>query len=107
MTTQRDANGRFGAGNPGNRTPHNANPADRDLRSLTKDLRKTTKPIVDLLDAAEPMLLALALEKAETDDAVLAGVLQLMAARVGRENLAALERIQLQAELLANPTPTH
>ncbi len=105
MTTQRDANGRFGPdnqANPAGRKP--LSQGDRDLRSLTKDLRKSTKPIVELLDAAEPMLLALALEKAETDDAVLAGVLQLMAARVGRENLAALERIQLQAELLTNST---
>ena len=58
---------------------------------MTRELRKHAKPIDELLSAAEPVLLALAIERADQDDAVLAGVLHLMATRRDAANIAELK----------------
>jgi hypothetical protein len=73
------------SGNPAGR-PKTA-PIDLELRRITKELKKHAKPITELIDAAEPVLLALAIERADQDDNVLASVLALMAARRDAANI--------------------
>ncbi|MGH8329782.1 MAG: hypothetical protein ACRER3_18900 [Pseudomonas fluorescens] len=95
METTRDLRGRFGKGNLGNPKPHNVRSdeerqVDHDIRQLAHDLRKNSKSIDELVSAAEPVLLALAIKRAELDDGVLAGALYLMATRREASNAAEL-----------------
>lgn len=97
MDTTRDLRGRFGKGNLGNPKPHNVRSDEErqvghDLRQLARDLRKNSKSIDELVSAAEPVLLALAIKRAEHDDGVLAGALYLMATRREASNVAELKQ---------------
>ena len=97
MDTTRDLRGRFGKGNLGNPKPHNVRSDEerqigRDIHQLARDLLRHSKPIGKLVNAAEPVLLALAVERAEHDDGVLAGALYLMASRRQALNIAGLKQ---------------
>lgn len=97
MDTTRDLRGRFGKGNLGNPKPHNVRSDEErqvghDIRQLARDLRKNSKSINELVSAAEPVLLALAIKRAEHDDGVLAGALYLMATRREASNVAELKQ---------------
>ncbi len=109
MDSMRDLRGRFGKGNLDNPKPHNVRSDEErqvghDIRQLARDLRKNSKSIDELVNAAEPVLLALAIKRAEHDDGVLAGALYLMASRREASNVA---QLTLSGRCLAQIEPSH
>ncbi|RON06225.1 hypothetical protein [Pseudomonas brassicacearum] len=83
MATNRDANGRFGAGNK-------ASPGRPKLTETEIAARASSA----LIERRLPELIAHAMGRAETNDEVLAGVCHLLAERLRSQNLVA-ERLLL------------
>lgn len=90
----RTAQGRFAPGNTGNPKPHNVRSqeerqAEAAIRDAAKEYARHEGALNALIDARLPTLLVHALNRAESDDAVLAPTLQLLAERQRSLNLVA------------------
>ncbi|MGN8094740.1 hypothetical protein [Methylobacterium sp. 22177] len=107
--SQRDANGRFGPGNPGNPRPHNVLTAEEKAfaDSIDKEVAEALRlnpTFQRLIQARTPALMVKAFDQAERDDSVVGPLLALLAEQQRARNIAAEAQLMTSG---STQTSTH